>query len=53
MAISRIREQFLLNNLINYVCELKEREDIDEKRMFWENIIGMNEKELKEYEVLV
>ena len=45
-------ENEILNNLIGYVAELKEREDLSEQIFFWKEVIGMNEDQMKEYEVL-
>ena len=45
-------EHELFMNLIEYVCELKERHDKDEQIMFWKNIIGMTDEQIKNYEVI-
>ena len=45
-------EQEILNNLIEYVTEVKEREDEDEKEFFWTKVIGMTEEQMKKYEII-
>ena len=46
-------EHELLMNLINYVAELKERYDVEEQLMFWHNIVGMSDEQIKEYDVII
>ena len=45
-------EHEILNNLIEYVSELKGNEDIDEKVYFWKEVIGMSEQQMKDYKII-
>jgi len=45
------RLMFLLSNCIEYLYELKEREPVDEKNYFFDNIIGLNKAERKYFKV--
>ena len=45
------RLEHLLNELIGYVEELREREDEDEKKFFWTHVIGMTENEMKYFSI--
>ena len=45
------RLMFLLSNCLEYLYELKERETIDEKNYFFDNIIGLNKDEREYFEV--
>ena len=46
------RQTEILNNLIAYVLELKERETTEEKLFFFENIIGLCREECIEYGII-
>ena len=46
------RQTEILNNLIAYVLELKERETTEEKLFFFENVIGLSREECIQYEVI-
>lgn len=45
-------EHEILNNLIEYVTELKERENEEEKIYFWTHVIGMSEQQMKDYDII-
>lgn len=46
------RQTEILNNLLAYVLELKERETTEEKLFFFENVIGLSRGECIEYGVI-
>ena len=46
-------EHEILMNLINYITELKKREDTEEQIMFWKDIIGMTDEQIKEYDIII
>ena len=41
----------MLNELINYCAELKEREDNEEWNFFWKEIVGMTDADMQEYQL--
>lgn len=51
MDQARILE--LLNNFVEYCEELKERETIEDKKIFYFDIIGMNEEELNFFDIKI
>lgn len=46
------RQTEILNNLLAYVLELKERETTEEKLFFFENVIGLCREECIEYGII-
>ena len=41
----------VINNLIEYITELKERETKEERLYFWKNVIGMTDDDIKNFDL--
>lgn len=50
MDNERIKE--LLFNAVEYLAELKERDNTEDWNIFWQDIMGMTEEEMTEYSLL-
>ena len=42
----------VISNLVGYLAELKERDDIDEWNYFWKEYIGMSDEDMKYYNLI-
>ena len=52
ITMNKKRIEQLLNECVDYLVELKEREDKEELLYFWKNIIGMTDEEIKYFGVM-
>lgn len=49
--MNKARLEEVLNNCIGYLVELKKHESTEEQNMFWKNIIGLTNEEMKELDL--
>lgn len=50
--MNKARLEEVLNNCIGYLAELKKHESTEEQKMFFKNVIGLTDEEMKELDLI-